>query len=62
MSKDQMIDRIRQCNQSARPEFLTRFDEPTLNSYLRRLTSLHNQRGRDSVWVRDGSSPAVVGR
>ncbi len=62
MSKHQIIEAIRQHNRSATEEFLALFDEQALQSYLRRLTTLLGHRGRDSVWVRQGDTPAVVTR
>ncbi len=62
MTKEQTIDLIRQRNQSASAEFLTRFDERSLDSYLRRLSTISNHRGRSSRWVRETSSPAVTTR
>jgi len=62
MSKAQMIDAIRQHNRSAQAEFLTSFDEPTLQSYLERLTKLSNHRGPSTSWVRTGESRAIITR
>jgi hypothetical protein len=62
MNKQQMIEQIRQRNQSASNEFLLDFDEQALEQYLQRLTSVVGQRGKDSVWVRTGDAPAVVSR
>ncbi len=62
MSKQQMIEAIREHNRSADQEFLTRFDEAALSDYLQRLTRVCNHRGRHSRWVRNGASPAVVTR
>lgn len=62
MSKETMIEMICTTNRSARPEFLVHFKEEVLQSYLRRLSSLHNHRGRHSVWVRPAGSPVVVTR
>ncbi|WP_428387575.1 hypothetical protein [Mucisphaera sp.] len=61
MSKHQLIDSIRRVNRTASPEFLTRFDESTLNDYLRRL-SLSSRRGRSSTWTRTTTVPAVTTR
>ena len=61
-TKREMIEAIRERNRSAEPEFLSSFDEPTPASYLQRLTHLANRRGRQSVWVRDGSTRSVVTR
>jgi len=57
-----MIDAIRRQNRSAAVAFLTAFDEQALENYLKRLTRVHGQRGRSSIWVREGKSPAVVTR
>lgn len=62
MSKQEMIEQIRERNRSASVEFLVHFDEQALTSYLNRLTRINGRRGRDSVWVRDGLSRAVVTR
>ena len=62
MTKQQTIDLIRQRNHSASAEFLTRFDERSLDTYLRRLSTVCNHRGRASRWVRETSSPAVTAR
>lgn len=60
--KHELIEAICQRNPGARPEFLSAFDEPTLASYLDRLTRLTDCRGRESVWVREGTTRAVVTR
>lgn len=62
MNKQQTIDMIRQRNQSASSEFLAGFDEKSLETYLRRLSTVCNQRGRASRWVRETASPAVTTR
>lgn len=62
MSKQQVIEQIQQRNRSAKSEFLASFDEEALQSYLRRLTSVVGRRGRSSVWVREGNTPAIVAR
>ena len=62
MSKQEMIELIRTHNRSADLAFLDGFDEPQLHRYLKRLTEVKGHRGRDSVWVRDGETPAVVTR
>jgi hypothetical protein len=58
--KQWLIDEIREFNRSAEPAFLDNFDLRSLDSYLERLTRLHGRRGRDSVWVREGDTPAIV--
>ncbi len=62
MSKQQMIEMIRQRNRSASNEFLIKFDEEALRNYLSRLTKLQDHRGRTTVWVRSGISPASITR
>ena len=59
MSKQQMIELIRQHNRTADAAFLTSFEERALQSYLRRLTTVVGQRGKQSVWVREGDTHAV---
>lgn len=62
MSKQQMIEQICERNRSASSEFLVKFDEEALSTYLRRLTTLQDHRGRSSVWVRKGVASASVMR
>lgn len=62
MSKHQMVDAIRERNRSANTEFLMTFDEQTLQSYLQRLTNVVGRRGRESGWIRQGTSRSVVTR
>lgn len=62
MSKQQMIEQIQRTNRGAKSEFLETFDEPSLRLYLQRLTTVLGHRGRGSVWVREGDTPAVVSR
>lgn len=62
MSKQQMIEQIRERNRSASNDFLVKFDEEALQNYLQRLTTLQGHRGRSSVWVRKGIAPASVMR
>jgi hypothetical protein len=60
MTKQQVIDRIRQYNRSAEREFLVWFDQGQLESYLLRLSRISGCRGPSSIWVREGDTPAVV--
>lgn len=62
MSKQQMIEAIRQHNRSAPDTFLGTFNEKALESYLRRLTTVQGRRGRGSVWVREADTRAIVTR
>lgn len=40
MTKDELIERIRQINRTARPEFLSRFNEQQLREYLEHLRQI----------------------
>ena len=62
MSKQQVVEAIRQRNPSAEAEFLTSFSQQTLECYLKRLTDVCGHRGAGSIWVRTGDIPAVVMR
>lgn len=59
MSKLQLIEQIRVLNRTAEPDFLISFDQQALENYLKRLSLLQAARGRGSVWVRTGQSPAA---
>ena len=62
MSKQQLIDSIREHNPSAGHEFLIRFDEVALNLYLNHLDHIRQPRGAASMWVRGSETAAVVTR
>ncbi|MCE9590184.1 MAG: hypothetical protein K8S99_06635 [Planctomycetes bacterium] len=62
MSKEQLIDEIRRLNRTADSQFLVHFKPEMLEEYLKRLALTVSARGRASVWVRTGISPAVVTR
>ena len=62
MSKQQVIEAIQKENRSASTEFLNTFDDPSLWAYLQRLTQVQGHRGRNSVWVRQGDTTAIVTR
>jgi len=62
MIKYQMVETIREHNRTAPADFLMTFKEDQLKRYLRRLTDLSGHRGRSSVWVREGETPAIVAR
>lgn len=59
-SKHEIIDRIRQINRTADPQWLERFDDSSLFDYLEHLQLLMEPRGRTSVWRRRGESAAAV--
>jgi hypothetical protein len=62
MSKEQLIDNIRQHNPTANSEFLFGFDEVALNRYLTHLRYLGRPRGAGSLWVRQPETAAVITR
>lgn len=62
MSKQQVIDAIRQVNRSAEQEMLDECDQLSLEQYLQRLRELNNHRGRTTIWVRPGGPTAFVRR
>jgi hypothetical protein len=62
MSKQQLIDTILEHTRGIPADFLETFDDQTLRSYLKRLTTLRGERGRGSGWVREGGSPAIASR
>lgn len=62
MSKQQVIEAIREQNRSAATEFLIHFNEQELQAYLSRLTQVNGHRGRMSIWVRQSDARSVVTR
>jgi hypothetical protein len=52
MNKGQLIDGIREINQTAEPEFLSQFDEEALRQYLEHLKKAQEKRVRVMGWVR----------
>ncbi len=62
MSKQQLIEAIRERNRSASEDFLVGFDVGALNNYLSHLDYQSGPRGRDAMWVRTGETPAIVAR
>lgn len=62
LSKSQLIEAIRQINQSARPDWLGLFDVSALKRYFEHLQWQLEPRGGNSIWVRDGDTPAVLTR
>ena len=53
MSRQQLIEAIRERNHTAAEAFLTTFADGELKTYLRRLTEIQGRRGRGSVWIRE---------
>lgn len=62
MSKSQLIEGIQQINQSAHHDWLSLFDVSALKRYLDHLHWQLEPRGRQSVWIRDGDTPAILTR
>jgi hypothetical protein len=62
LDKARIIDAIQEINTSAAKVWLEAFDASALRRYLDHLQITREPRGRASVWVRPGDSPAIVGR
>ena len=52
MNKRQLIDAVRQLNQTAQPEFLAQFDDDALRQYLDHLQSAFDKRLKIAGWVK----------
>jgi hypothetical protein len=52
MTKRQLIDEIHRFNNSAKPEFLSQFDEAALRQYLEHLQAAQRKHAVLSHWVR----------
>ena len=52
MTREQITDRIIALNPSAKPTFLSQFDEPALEQYLNHLSLTTAPRGRETRWIR----------
>ena len=57
MNKRQLIDGIRQLNQTAQPEFLAQFDDDALEQYLRHLQTAQEKRVKVAGWVKSIPKP-----
>jgi hypothetical protein len=57
MNKRQLIDGIRELNQTAQPDFLAQFDEDALKQYLEHLKTAMEKRLRVAGWVRSIPRP-----
>jgi hypothetical protein len=57
MNKRQLIDGIRQLNQTAQPEFLAQFDDEALAQYLRHLQTAQEKRLKVAGWVKSIPKP-----
>lgn len=62
MSKQQIIDAIREHNPGAEMDFLSGFDRAALFRYLDRLRYKSSPRDEQPMWVRFAETPAVVTR
>lgn len=60
MSKQELIDTIRQHNPSADPAFLTAFDVAALDRYLDHLRHSLLPRGASSMWIRAAETHAIT--
>jgi hypothetical protein len=57
MNKRQLIDGIRQLNQTAQPDFLAQFDDQALQQYLRHLETAQEKRLKVAGWVKSLPRP-----
>ena len=57
MNKRQLIDGIRQLNQTAQPDFLAQFDEAALKQYLQHLSIAQEKRLKVATWVKSIPRP-----
>ncbi len=57
MNKRQLIDAVRQLNQTAQPDFLAQFDEDSLRQYLEHLQSAQDKRLKVAAWVKSVPRP-----
>jgi hypothetical protein len=57
MNKRQLIDGIRQLNQTAQPDFLAQFDEDALAQYLSHLETAQEKRLKVAGWVKSIPRP-----
>lgn len=62
MSKQQLIEAIREHNRSATNDFLICFNESALTNYLNHLRYKVEPRTGEACWVRPAETPAVVTR
>jgi hypothetical protein len=57
MNKRQLIEGIRELNQTAQPEFLAQFDEDALRQYLQHLNTAQEKRLKVAGWVKSIPKP-----
>lgn len=57
MNKRQLIDEIREINQTAQAEFLAQFDEDSLSQYLDHLKSAQAKRLKVASWLKTVPKP-----
>mgnify|MGYP006299139263 CR=1 FL=1 len=62
MRKDDLITEIVNVNRTADRTWLMTFDEDDLRRYRDNLERTREPRGRDSIWVRSGDTPAIITR
>ena len=62
LEKTQIIERIQHLNRSARREWLDLFDVSALRRYFDHLQWSLEPRGQDSIWIREGETPAIMTR
>ncbi|MBL8764918.1 MAG: hypothetical protein JNM07_11675 [Phycisphaerae bacterium] len=62
LRRTQLMDRIITINPTASRDFLDRFADRALATYLEHLETLEVPRGSTARWVRPGDTPAAVSR
>jgi hypothetical protein len=60
MSKRQLIEQIREYNNTAQPRFLAQFDDAALKQYLEHLKAAQAKTVRIGGWVRQRSKLRMV--
>lgn len=57
--RSRLVSQILDVSPHASPDFLTGFSASQLDDYLRHMTVAHDQRGRQTRWVRPDNTPGV---
>jgi hypothetical protein len=60
LTREQVVERIITINPTAAVEFLARFTDVSLSSYLQRLQAAQGPRGPEARWVRQGDTPGIM--
>jgi hypothetical protein len=60
LTRPQILERIMSLNPTAGAEFLSRFPDQHLASYLDHLVAAQTPRGRAARWVRPAETPGIL--